>query len=254
MELYKQLAALGCFTKQDLVRLAGSESSAEWHIRRYLQKGYIERIRRDLYAAISLETEQPIPSRFRIASKAADDACLICHSAFEYYGYANQVFYDIYFASSKRSRPFEYNGIHYCHIANPESLPGLEMSGGVRVTSLEQTAVDSIVYMEKIGGIEELIRCLVLIPSLNGDNLLKALAAYGKATLYQKAGYILSSLQDELSLDPSFFAECEKHISASKTYLFPRQDGFVFHRRWKLYAPDDLRAFTDKGISEHASI
>ena len=69
MKLYKELAALRCFTHGDLVRLTGSESAAQWQIRNYLKKGYIERVRRDLYAVISLETDQPIPSRFQIASR-----------------------------------------------------------------------------------------------------------------------------------------------------------------------------------------
>ena len=39
MERYKELAALRCFTHDDMVQLAGSESSAVWQIKRYLQKG-----------------------------------------------------------------------------------------------------------------------------------------------------------------------------------------------------------------------
>ena len=54
MELYKELVQLRCFTHQDLVCLVGSENAAAWQIRNYLKKGYIERIRRDLYAVISL--------------------------------------------------------------------------------------------------------------------------------------------------------------------------------------------------------
>ena len=50
MERYKELAALRCFTHDDMVQLAGSESSAVWQIKSYLQKGYIERVRRNLYA------------------------------------------------------------------------------------------------------------------------------------------------------------------------------------------------------------
>lgn len=46
MERYKELAALRCFTHDDMVQLAGSESSAVWQIKSYLQKGYIERVRR----------------------------------------------------------------------------------------------------------------------------------------------------------------------------------------------------------------
>ena len=74
MELYKELAGLRCFTREDMIRLCGSENSADWYIRDYLKKGYIERIRRNLYAVISLETSQPIPTRFQIASRAEEDA------------------------------------------------------------------------------------------------------------------------------------------------------------------------------------
>ena len=88
MDIYKDLAALRCFTHSDMLRITGSESAAQWQIKNYLKKGYIERVRRDLYAVISLETDQPIPSRFQIASRASDDACVSHHSAFEFYGYA----------------------------------------------------------------------------------------------------------------------------------------------------------------------
>ena len=61
MERYKELAALRCFTHDDMVQLAGSESSAVWQIKSYLQKGYIERVRRNLYAVISMETGLSVP-------------------------------------------------------------------------------------------------------------------------------------------------------------------------------------------------
>ena len=109
MELYKELAVLRCFTHSDMVRVTGSESAAQWQIKNYLKKGYIERVRRDLYVVVSMETEQPIPSRFQIASRVAGDACVSHHSAFEFYGYANQVFYDVYFATEKKVRPFVRN-------------------------------------------------------------------------------------------------------------------------------------------------
>ena len=81
-----------CFAHNDMVKLTGSESSAAWQIKKYIKKGYIEWVCRNLYAVISLETEQAIPNWFQIASKAVDDACVSHHSAFEFYGYGNQVF------------------------------------------------------------------------------------------------------------------------------------------------------------------
>ena len=171
MELYKELAALRCFTHDDMVQLAGSESSAVWQIKSYLQKGYIERVRRNLYAVISMETGQAIPNRYQIASRVTDDACVSHHSAFEYYGYANQVFYDVYFTTEKRVRPFSYDGVNYCPMACRGNADIIKIDTGIRVTSLERTVIDSIADFEKIGGLEELLRCLLLIPSLDCNKL-----------------------------------------------------------------------------------
>lgn len=254
MELYKELAALRCFTHKDMVQLVGSESAAVWQIKNYLQKGYIERVRRDLYAVISMETGQAIPNRYQIASRAADDACVSHHSAFEFYGYGNQVFYDVYFATEKRVRPFSYDGVSYCPLAYRGNVGIIETNTGVRVTSLERTVIDSIADFEKIGGLEELLRCLMLIPSLDSDKLLDALELYGRGQLYQKTGYILEALKDELSLPEQFFTECEKRSSASKTYLFEKQENFVLHSKWKLFAPKNLKSIVDKGVTDYDAV
>ena len=237
-----------------MVQLAGSESAAVWQIKKYLQKGYIERVRRDLYAVISMETGQAIPNRYQIASRIADDACVSHHSAFEYYGYGNQVFYDLYFATEKRVRPFSYDGVNYCPIVYRGNTGVIETDTGIRVTSPERTVIDSIADFEKVGGLEELLRCLLLIPSLDCNKLLDALELYGRVQLYQKAGYILETLKDELSLPEPFFAECEKRSSASKTYLFEKHSDFVLHNRWKLFAPKDLKTIVDKGVTDYDAI
>ncbi len=254
MELYRKLAALRCFTRQDMVKLTGSETNAAWHIRSYLQKGFIERIRRDLYAVISLETEQAIPNRYQIASKASDGACVSHHSAFEYYGYGNQVFYDVYFTTSKRIRSFSYEGINYCPVIGDVRVEVVETGTGVRVTSLERTVIDGIADYEKLGGLEELLRCLILIPSLDAEKLLEVLDTYNLGQLYQKTGYILDAYREELPLPEKFFEECERRSSVSKTYLFDRQDDFILHRRWKLYAPKDLKKIINKGVTDYDAV
>lgn len=254
MDIYKDLAALRCFTHSDMLRITGSESAAQWQIKNYLKKGYIERVRRDLYAVISLETDQPIPSRFQIASRASDDACVSHHSAFEFYGYANQVYYDVYFATVKKVRPFNYDGLNYQPVIWRGDIGVQEMNNGVRVTSLERTVIDSIADFTRIGGLEELLRCLALIPSLDENKLLEALEQYGRGQLYQKVGYILESYADELSLTDAFFTECASRLSDSKTYLFDKQDDFVFHNKWMLYAPKDLKKAVDKGVNDYDAV
>ena len=247
MELYRKLAALRCFTYQDLVRLTGSESAAQWHVKRYLQKGYIERVRRNLYAVISLETEQPVANRYQLATSVAEDACVSHHSAFEYYGCANQVFYEVYFATARRVRPFLYDGLQYHPVATRGAAGVAKNADGVRVTTLERTVIDGISDFDCMGGLEELLRCLLLVPALHSEGLLEALELYGQGLLYQKAGYILGSVATELPLPAQFFEECERRSSAAKAYLFARRDDFVLHTRWKLFAPRDLKRILDKG-------
>lgn len=254
MDLYKELAAMRCFTRNELVKMAGSEASAAWIIGKYLEKGYIERIRRDLYAVISLETGQPIPNRYQIASHVAEDAYISHHSAFEYYGYANQVFYEVYMASKKRVRPFSYDGIDYQCVAYRGPKGIVEMDNDVRVTSLERTVIDSIADFTKIGGMEELLRCLLLVPTLSSEKLLESLELYECGKLYQKTGYILEHFQKDMGLPETFFEECEKHISGSRTYLFTKQDDFRYYRRWKLFAPKNIRTFIDKGVNDYDAV
>lgn len=254
MDIYKDLAALRCFTHSDMFRITGSESAAQWQIKNYLKKGYIERVRRDLYAVISLETGQPIPNRFQIASRVSDDACVSHHSAFEFYGYANQVFYDVYFATEKKVRLFDYDGLNYIPLIWRGNTGVQEMSSGVRVTSLERTVIDSIADFGRIGGLEELLRCIALIPSLDENKLLEALELYGRGQLYQRVGYILESYADELTLSDAFFSECASRISNSKTYLFEKKDDFVLHERWLLYAPKDLKKTVDKGVNDYDAV
>lgn len=253
MELYRQLAFMRCFTFKDVAALTGSETAASWHIRQFLKKRYIERIRRDLYAVISLETDQPIPNRFQIASKLSDDAYVSHHSAFEYYGFANQVFHEVYVSVDKIIRPFSYDGLDYHIVSSPGNADVQRLPDGVSVTSIERTVIDSIADFEKIGGLEELLRCIGLLPSLSADELLSALAMYHTGKLYQKTGYLLEFFKTELNLPSSFFDECEKHMTGSKAY-FSNEKKVPLQKRWKLYAPDDLLAFIDKGVKDHDAI
>ena len=254
MELYKKLAVIRCFTRRDVVRLTGSENAARWQIYNYLTKGYIERVRRDLYAVISLETGRAVPNKFQIAASVSDRAYISHHSAFEFYGYGNQVFCEVCFASPSRVSAFEYDGIYYLPVAWRGDI-GVENAGnGVRVTSPERTVIDSIADFEKIGGLEELLRCMLMIPSLDAGKLLASLELYHHGQLYQKAGYILEMFKKEMSIPDSFLDECESRISESKTYIFHKRSDFILHKRWKLFAPADLRSVIDKGVTDYAAV
>ncbi|MCD8374082.1 MAG: type IV toxin-antitoxin system AbiEi family antitoxin domain-containing protein [Oscillospiraceae bacterium] len=249
MKHYEKLLELGCFSRSELSQLLGNSATAATAIRNYLNKGYIERVRHDLYAVISLETKQPVCSRYQIGAALFADACICQHSAFEVYGIANQVFYEVYVATESRFSDFTYNGVSYHRIAAKLGTQ-TESFGKMRVTSLEQTVIDSISNFEKVGGLEETLRCISLIPSLNETKLVQALEQYGNGFLYQKTGYILQQLNETIRISDSFFDICRSHSASCKRYLLKEHDGLIYNREWRLYVPVSLERIVRKGMTD----
>lgn len=253
MKYYEKLLAMGCFSRNQLIELVGTSSAANWIIYEYQKKGLIEKVKRDFYVIISIETKQPVFSRYQIGSNLFSDACITHHSAFEVFGYGSQVFYECFVATDKRFPDFEYNGVVYRRI---ERKPDIEVihQGNMRVTSVEQTVVDSIRDFEKIAGLEEVIRCIMLVPGLNEQKVLECLARNNNGFLYQKCGYLFEEMKEEFHFSLNFFAECEIHSSGAKRYLVKEVQDNVFHKRWKLYAPSSLKGLIDKGVGDYDAI
>ena len=249
MKHYRQLAELQCFTRAEAERVAGSAEAANSMLTSYQDKGYIESVKRNLYVTISMETGSAIPNRYRIATHITEGAYISHHSAFEYLGCANQVYYEVYVSGAKRFAPFEYDDITYRHVAPRIELGVDEKPDGIRTTDTERTVLDGINDFNKISGLEELLRCLELIPYVDEGKLLEYLERYGKQFLYQKAGYILGHFKDELRLSESFFEACEHKITKSVRYLYRGMEHVpnTFDSRWKLFVPQNLKSVLSQG-------
>lgn len=253
MKHYEKLLEKGCFSREQLIEIVGTAGAANSVIYDYQAKGLIEKVKRDFYVVISLETKQPVLSRYQIGSNLFADACITHHSAFEVYGYGSQVFYECFVATDKRFSDFEYDGVAYRRV---ERKPDIEViqQGNICITSVEQTVVDSIRDFEKIAGLEEVLRCIMLVPGLNEQRILACLARNNNGFLYQKCGYIFEELNEEFRFSSAFFAECEAHSSEAKRYLMKESQNNVFCERWKLYVPKSLKGLVDKGVGDYDAI
>lgn len=251
---YESMVNMGCFSHAELAEaLHLGDATAATLLQQYQKRGYIERVRHDLYVVISIENKQPVLSRYGIGSRLFPDACVSHHSAFEVYGYANQVFYEIYVMTSSRFKDFEYDGVTYRRVA-PKGTVQKETVRSVRTTGIEQTVIDSINAVDKIGGLEELLRCLSLIPALNEEKLLLALSEHKNGFLYQKTGFLLEQFRTELGLSEAFLQTCEGCISKSDRYLTKEHVGFVYHPKWRLIGPKDMNTIVDKGVNHYVGI
>ena len=254
MKDFEKLLKLGVFSFADVINLVGNRETAHSKIYRLVQKGYIKSVKRNLYAAVSLETSQTIVNKYQIGSKLTKSAYVSHHSAFEYYGLANQVFNEVYISSSERFNNFEFEGISYKFIRSKFNDGVLEPKNysGVRVTDIERTVLDGIKDFEKIGGLEELLQCLDMATYLDSKKLEQYLDLYNLQVLYQKTGYILEYYKDKLKLKDSFFKFCVTKIGKSVRYLFKgiNSDNSFYNSKWQIVAPKNLMIINDQGGSE----
>ncbi|MCE5225020.1 MAG: hypothetical protein LLG05_04095 [Porphyromonadaceae bacterium] len=206
--------------------------------------------------AISMETKGPVANRYLIATNILRDNYVSHHSAFEYYGYANQVFYEVYVSGGGRFVDFEYDNITYRYVAPRIGAGVILKNDGVRITDMERTILDGINDFEKIGGLEELLRCLELENYVKEDQLLLYLEAYGKQVLYQKTGYILEHFKKQLRISDGFFEICKSKLKSSVRYLYKGIEHApnTFSKRWNLVVPQDLLKLLSKGVDVNANL
>ena len=253
LKYYEELLSLGCFTREDLTTITGNYSTAGTILNSYLQKGYIRMVKRNLYVAVNLADNEPIVSKFRISSMITKTAYVSHHAAFEYYGCANQVSYQVEVSSETPFSSFEFNGNSYTYIASRINDGIITRPDSVRVTDMERTVLDSIHDYEKVMGLEELLRCIPLLPSVSESKLLEYLAIYNKQVLYQKTGYILQHFKREFNLSEAFFTKCVERIGESTRYL-TNTGSNAYNRQWRLIVPENLINITTKGVEKNTNL
>lgn len=255
MNLYFELLKKPVFHVEDVNVFYNNMDSARSAIKRLMKEGMVAKIRNNMYTCISGETGAPVANRFQIASHITPTSYVSHHTAMEYYGITDQVYYDVYVSSETSFRNFTFDGYTYCFVAS-KSAEGIERppySGDVAVTNLERTVVDCIKDMDKISGIEVVVENVECVHRMQEKRLLKYMELLQNQFLYQKMGYLLSQHKEQMGLSDSFFEKCKEEIGKSKRYLTRDQDGGYYDDTWKLIIPDDLQKMKN-GVMTDADI
>ncbi len=250
MDVYNQLAKYPVFTINEVEKLTGNSKTAYSQLDRLMKKGLIKKVRKNIYSVVNPVTGQIVATRYQIACAVTDTAYISHHSAFEYYGLANQVFYEIYVSSGTKFNAFKYDHVTYKYVASrmQEGIVEAKNTTGVRITDLERTVIDSIRDYNKIGGFEELLNCLEGVHYLDEAKLLRYLKVYNTQGLYQRVGYLLQHYQKEMQVSNDFIDSCKEKIGKSRRYLLNQSiDGSTYNREWELMVPEGLFEITEQG-------
>lgn len=238
MKYLEFMAKKRLFTLENIVKIAGNINTAKSIAGNYEKKNIIERIKQNYYAFLDLATKDPVANKFEIASNIKCDGYLSYHSAFEYYGFYNQVFNEVTISSQKKFNDFLYRGLLYkSDVSNCNKQIEKINGGQIKVTSIERTIIDSLYNMNKAGGLEEVLNCIELVTKVNENKLLEMLNEYDQVFLYQKAGFILEWYNDNLHLSKKFFDKCKSKLTNKIQYLYNVKMPCVYNKEWKLYVP-----------------
>lgn len=245
----RKLHVMKLFSLKDVAGLVENESTAKSLLASGIRNGTLCRIKSNLYAVTDMATGQCAANKFEIASNISETACVSYHSAMEYHGLGHQLFNEISVISESTFRTFEFEGVTYTRrkptIAEGVMTPA--MNSKVKVTDLERTVIDCIDRIKYAGGLEELLNNFISVAYIDETKLKTYLDAYGKSSLYQKTGFLLSMYRKQWGLSAGFFRHCKTHIGKSTRYLTDVTDNTAYDSDWRLCVPENMSNLMEQG-------
>lgn len=236
----------GPFTPREAAVLLKLDISRVQRFLAYLaEAGWLTRIRRGLYATVSLDVIEPAAWQedpWIIAAKIFSPFYIGGWSACEYWGLTDQVFREIVVVSSRtiRKRRMEIQRVpFYVKTVGRDKIFGTETvwRGQTRtsVSDPARTIVD-ILDDPKIGAgirhITDIIEAYRTHERRNDSLLLEYAHKLGNRTVFKRLGYLLEVMKAD---DVTLIEACRKAISSGISLLdpsAPRKGRFV--RRWNL--------------------
>lgn len=230
------------FGKADIVELIGDKRRAEVLLLTFQKRGYIQKIRRDLYCVLDLATGQPDVSRYEVACAVQQGAYVAYHTALEYHGQGHQLWYDVQVATTRPFVHFQHAGLDFVHVSSKTDCGVDEprFDRGVRVTNIERTIIDCISHMDLAGGAEEFKHCMEGVRTLRSSEVLNVLKAYDAPVVFQKVGCVLELLSLPIDNPDQVLHLCRSNAGSAVNFLTNRDDSTVYQGKWKLYVPECL--------------
>ena len=182
------------------------------------------------------------PDPFLVATTVDPEAVISYHSALIAHGVAHNVGFECSFRSTRARSPFEYGGVHYVPF-NTGDNPQMQVMrsksyGMVRVTTREQTLVDCLEHLGRVGGIEEVVCSCSAFPYLDAESLLEILSSTPTAVV-ARTGWLLEVKQDAWGVAGGILTALEGRLRRGPSKLDPKsQENSGWNRRWKLYLPE----------------
>jgi predicted transcriptional regulator of viral defense system len=247
--LVEEFQASSCFTLQEAEAILGPRKARE-HVRYLLKQGYVEAVRRGLYALVP-ERTTTVPDRYVLASKAYPEGYLSHHTALELLGVAQTTFTNaLYVTVPSRVAPFTFRGARIRPVVSDRSVRGQGLvvrvkRGGqdLRVSGRELTLVQCLDRLRYAGGLGEVLDSVEGFSGLDWGRLEAIIqppdGPFSKASLNAKVGFVVERNSSRWHPPEGLLERLERRTGKGVNYLgTSRGRGGRWMPRWRVIVPD----------------
>lgn len=212
---------------------------------------------RQLASGVYTGTFAAVPlNRYLVPAALRDDAIVALHSALEWHGVANQVFQTVYYFSARPRKDVIFDNVTYHRVAPPRVLGRARHkyfqvqlgADHVLVTDRERSLVDSLMFLDYSGGVEELDKSLGMFPSFDFDAALEYLKLLRKPWQYSRLGFLLDRHADKLFFRGTPRDKFLRSLPSGVAYLGSKRPGNRWVPTWRLMVPETLAPATEGQI------
>lgn len=242
-KIYSNLYSERVISTKDVKDILGDSHKTADYITNLREKGYLQKIRKGIYTVVppSLIGKEYNPDKFHVARKLKEEYCISYHSALELHGIAQSSYKTVWITVKNYSKSFTYKSIDYKFTTTKHYFGHTEkdyQGASIKVSDREKTLLDCIRRPKRAGGIEETVKSLNNLPSVNWEKLTRYLKKFNEKTLCQKTGFILEEIDIETPKEIHRFLSDK--IGEKTPYLDKNKES-RYNKKWNLMVPKNLK-------------
>lgn len=246
--LVERFADATCFTLDEAVDALGKEKTAVRKDIDYLKsEGWIESVRRGLYA---IDPDRPTTRSvdpYVLASKVTNPYLVGHHTALELHGVAESGTFDtLYVSAPRRFEPFTYRGTTIRQVTIDETVLTCEHATQRQTRSGEpiELATRELALLQcadrprYAGGLPEIMASVAGFPYLRWEALLELLECFDKTVLYRKVGFLVDVNRQRWSPPEDVLDTLGSNLGEGNTYFgIAPNEGGEHVSEWQLVVP-----------------
>jgi len=217
-----------------------------------LKKGYLQRIRRNLYHVTPPGKKNSQADRFLVASRLKEDYYIGFHAVLEFYGKAYSYYNNVHICVKPRNRftRFTYDNVTYTPYLTEDTVTQttthLYRGEPVRVCTKERLYLECVKHPDNAGGWEETLKSLGSLGGIDFDTLIDYTIQQDTQALLRRIGLTLELFQRESvfyqHIDEEKIKKLSSRVKGNNQYLVRGTRG-TLNEKWRLYVPNDFTEY-----------